>query len=69
MTTVSRHILAKKLGRRVSRGEYERKTTEYVDVIVFVSSYSRGKTFGEPRTRRTLNPTCPRFRRKKGLAV
>ena len=66
MTVVSRHILAKKLGRRISLGEYERKTTEYNSRITFVSAVSRKARTGEPRIIRELAKSCPKYRRKHG---
>ncbi len=62
---IPRHIVAKEMGRRVSRGEYERILTAYVDHVIRVSSNSKGKHTGATRVVRVLHKECPKYLRKK----
>ena len=64
---LSRHEVAKKLGRRVSRGERERLFNLLFEHRTRVTSCSRGKQTGAVRVTRVLHPHCPKAKRKHGL--
>ena len=60
----SRQDFALKLGRRVSRGEFERAFTRYVSSLVVVQSTSKGKQTEAKRVMPSLHPACPKYKRK-----
>lgn len=71
MAFPARHRLSKELGRRVSRGEYERMTTRYFAWPGTRLIPYRGKN-GQLLARRnftaTLEPGCPKFLRKRPVS-
>jgi len=65
----SRHEVAKQLGRRVSRGEYERLLNLQFSHKSRVQSTSRGKRTGVARVTTVLHPAAPKAKRKHGAAA
>ncbi len=63
---LSREEVARKLGRRVSRGEYERVMDAHLRkrFMVAVRSTSKGRHTGERKVVETLSPQSPKSRRK-----
>ena len=63
---LSREEVAKRLGRRVSRGEYERVMDAHLRkrFMVAITSTSRGRHTGERRVVETLSPKSPKSQRK-----
>jgi len=60
----SRQEVAKELGRRVSRGEYERLLNLRFSHKSRVQSTSRGKRTGVTRVTTVLHPAAPKAKRK-----
>ncbi len=63
---LSREEVAKRLDRRVSRGEYERVMDAHLRkrFEVAVTSTSRGRHTGERKVVETLSPKSPKSQRK-----
>ena len=64
MKQFSRIDAAKALGRRISRGEFERMFTRYLVHKVIIQSNSKGRQTGKWNLTRTLDPQSPKFKRK-----
>jgi hypothetical protein len=61
---MSRHDWARKLGRRVSRGEFERTFGVLEPHVVMISSNSKGRATGSPRVTKTVRQFSPKWWRK-----
>lgn len=64
MKMMSRHMVAKELGRRVSRGEFERIFSKLRAVTVVVESVSRGARTGASRVTSVMREMSPKWNRK-----
>jgi len=60
----TRQEVAKELGRRVSRGEYERLLNLKFSHKMRVQSASRGRETGAARVTTVLHPLAPKSKRK-----
>ena len=62
---LTRQEVAKRLGRRVSRGEFERMFSGFKPVMTVVVSESRGRQTGAPRAVGIRHPFSPKAMRKR----
>lgn len=62
---LTRQEVAKRLGRRVSRGEFERMFSGFRPIVTTVVSNSRGKQTGAPRAVGIRHPFSPKAMRKR----
>ena len=68
MRTLTRQAVAEKLGRRVSKGEFERMFAGMLAKPVVVQSESRGRRPGVVRVTLVRHPWSPKARRKRDFA-
>ena len=64
MISVSRLFVQKELGRRVSRGEFERVMNKLVPIEVRTQSTRKGVPKGTPRIVMVMHPYSPKSKRK-----
>ena len=64
MEVLTRQDVARKLGRRVSRGQFERMFAGWVRKTCRVTSVSRGRREGALRVTVVRHPDSPKARRK-----